>query len=54
MRGNLYDKLSKQPQASFLNMPLPFKGRDFIQVIKGIFPFSSDGRNVDHLYLVID
>ncbi len=54
IRCSLYAKIAKQPQVSFYNMQIPFESREFINVKKGIFPFSSDNKKVDHLFLVID
>lgn len=53
-RQHIYSALSQKPEVRFYRMKVPFPGRQFIEIIKGIFPFSSDGKKIDFFYLVID
>lgn len=53
-RRLIYGELVKAPQVRFYRMKVPFPGRQFIEIIKGIFPFSSDGKKIDYFYLVME
>ncbi|NOZ42772.1 MAG: PAS domain-containing protein [Alphaproteobacteria bacterium] len=50
----LYDHMAQEQQVKIFRMKAPFSGRDFIEYIVGLFPFSSDGQRVTHFFLVIE
>lgn len=50
----LYDHMAKNRQMKIYRMNPPFPGREFIEYIVGLFPFSSDGEKVDYYFLVIE
>ncbi|GEM_PF-5115996 len=50
----LYAEIAQNPAARFFQMNAPFEGREYIQIVKGMFPFSADGKLVDHIFLAID
>jgi len=53
-RLTLYAEIARNPAAHFFRMSTPFEGREYIEIIKGMFPFSRDGETVDHMFLVIE
>lgn len=50
----LYDHMAKKQLVKFFRMKAPFAGREFIEYIVGLLPFSSDGEQVDYFFLVIE
>ncbi len=50
----LYDHMARKQLVKFFRMTAPFTGREFIEYIVGLFPFSNDGEHIDHFFLVIE